>query len=294
VFVFQTVRNWGWAELWAVREKADLFHKVSREPVQLTAGPLNFYSPQPSLDGKKIYAIGEQPRSELVRYDAKTGQFFTYLEGISARTVSFSRDGKWVSYVSYPDGDLWRCHIDGSDKLQLTSAPFAVLFAEWSPDGRTIAVSGSEPGAATRLYLVPVEGGTLRELKVGKFNQLRASWSADGNSILFNDSASPSLSTVGLVDLKTMAVTAIPDSSNLIGPTLSPNGKYIVATSVAGDRLLLFKIATQRWSELTKAAMVGFSGLPTANSSTSTTALMPTKLSFVCVSPTTKWMRSPV
>ena len=262
VFVFQTVRNWGWAELWAVREKADLFHQVSREPVQLTAGPLNFYSPQPSLDGKKIYAIGEQRRSELVRYDAKTGQFLIYLGGISARSVSFSSDGKWVSYVSYPDGDLWRCRIDGSDKLQLTSAPFAVESAEWSPDGHTIAVSGSEPGVATRLYLVPVEGGALRELKVGKFNVLGPTWSADGSSILFNDAVTAGISTIRSVDLKTMTASVVPDSSNLIGPGISPDGKYIVAASLAGDRLLLFNIATQRWSELTKAAIGWFQWSP--------------------------------
>ena len=78
-FVFQAVRNWGRADIWAIPEKADLFHRVSREPVQLTAGPLSFYSPQPSLDGKKIYAIGEQPRSELTRFDHKSGQFLPYL-----------------------------------------------------------------------------------------------------------------------------------------------------------------------------------------------------------------------
>jgi serine/threonine protein kinase len=134
-FVFQTVHNWGRADIWAIREKTDLFHRVTREPVQLTAGPLNFYSPQPSLDGTKIYVIGEQPRSELVRYDSKSRQFLPYLDGISARTVSFSRDGQWASYVSYPEGNLWRCRIDGSDKLQLTSAPLWVTSARWSPDG---------------------------------------------------------------------------------------------------------------------------------------------------------------
>jgi hypothetical protein len=92
----------------------------------LTAGPLNFYSPQPSLDGKRLYVIGEQPKSELVRYDAKSSQFLPYLGGISARTVNFSRDGQWVSYVSYPEGKLWRCRIDGSDKLQLTSTELAI------------------------------------------------------------------------------------------------------------------------------------------------------------------------
>jgi Tol biopolymer transport system component/predicted Ser/Thr protein kinase len=255
-FVFQTVHNWGRADIWAVREKGDFWHKVSREPVQLTAGPLNFYSPQPSLDGRKIYVIGEQPRSELVRYDPKSAQFLPYLDGISARGVSFSRDGQWVSYISYPEANLWRCRIDGSERLQLTSAPLSIGSAQWSPNGREIAISASEPGTAGRLYLVPVEGGTLRELKVGKFNVGGVSWSADGSSILFNDSVNPEgASIVRSVDLKTMSITAVLHSDNLVGPLRSPDGQYLAATTLTGDQLLLFNFAGQNWSELVKTSV---------------------------------------
>jgi len=103
-----------------------------------------------------------------------------------------------------------------------------------------------------------VEGGALRELKVGKFNVLGPTWSADGSSILFTDAVTAGISTIRSVDLKTMTATVVPDSSNLIGPGISPDGKYIVAASLAGDRLLLFNIATQRWSELTKKAAIGW------------------------------------
>jgi len=259
VFVFQTQHNWGRADLWAIREKADFFHKVNSEPVQLTSGPLNFYSPQPSTDGRKIYAIGEQPRAELVRYEARAGQFLPYLNGISASHVAFSRDGKWVSYVSYPESDLWRCRIDGSDKLQLTSKPLAVFSSAWSPDGTTIAVSGSEPATPLRLFLVAVEGGTLREVKATKLNAASVSWSPDGKSILFNDQHYPGDSTARFVDLKTLTTTAIPGSDNLIHPILSPDGEYIVATTLDGDKLLLFDFADQKWSELAKTA-IGFFG----------------------------------
>jgi len=58
-------------DLWAVREKGDLLHKVDHRPVRLTSGPMSFNGVQLSADGKKIYAVGVQPRAELVRYDAK-------------------------------------------------------------------------------------------------------------------------------------------------------------------------------------------------------------------------------
>ena len=251
--MFQTVHNWGRADLWAIREKSDLFHKKSREPVQLTAGPLNFYAPQPSLDGKRIYAIGEQPRSELVRYDPKARQFQPYLDGISARPLSFSRDGQWVAYVSYPEGNLWRCRLDGSDKLQLTSAPLSVESAQWSPDGREIAISGSNPGTAGRLYLLPSAGGTLRELRVGISNLGSASWFPDGKVITFNDVVAPGDSTVRSVDLRTMNVKAVPNSDKLIGPRLSPDGHYLAATTLTGDKLLLFDFRNLQWTDLVLA-----------------------------------------
>jgi Tol biopolymer transport system component len=254
-FVFQTIRNWGRADIWAIRERGDLFHKVSHEPVQLTAGPLNFYAPQPSLDGKRIFVIGEQQRSELVRYDAKSGQFFPYLDGISARGVSFSSDGQWVSYVSYPESNLWRCRIDGSDKLQLTSAPLSVSSARWSPNGREIAFAASEPGTRGRLFLVPVAGGTLRELKAGNYNVGSVSWFPDGNTIFFNDSIEVGASNIGSVDLRTMNTAAVPDSSGLVGPFLSPDGQYLAATSLLADKLLLFNLATQKWSTLLEASV---------------------------------------
>jgi Tol biopolymer transport system component len=57
----------------------------------------------------------------LVRYDAKSGQFLPYLDGASISEVSFSPDGQWVAYVTYPNGILWRSRVDGTQKLQLTS-----------------------------------------------------------------------------------------------------------------------------------------------------------------------------
>ena len=256
LFVFETVHNWGRADIWVIREKSDLFRKISREPVQLTAGPLNFYAPQPSLDGKKIYVIGEQPRSELVRYEVKSRQFVPYLGGISARNVSFSPDAQWVSYVSYPEGNLWRCRIDGSEKLQLTSAPLFSGSGQWSPDSHQLAFSAYAPGTAAHLYVVSAEGGSVRDLNVGMENVAAVSWSSDGSSILFREVVAQRASTtMHSVDLKTMSTTSVAPLDNVVSPMRSPDGRYLAATTVLGDTLLLFEFATQKWSDLTKTTV---------------------------------------
>ncbi len=249
LFLFSAIHN-GRSDLWVIREKSDLFHKGSRVPVQLTAGPLSYYSPQTSVDRKKIFVIGEQLRSELVRYDAKSGQFVPYLGGISAHSVTFSGDGKWVAYVAFPDGDLWRCRADGSEKLQLTSGLNSVSYPSWSPDGHRIAFAAAQPGEPARLFLVPEDGGTPHEFPVGELNVNRVSWAPDGGSITFQDAARPETSVIRIVDLKTTKVDTLPGSEQLLSPVRSPDGRFLVANTVNRQKLMLFDFNTQKWSEL--------------------------------------------
>jgi serine/threonine protein kinase/Tol biopolymer transport system component len=255
-FLFQAARNGRW-DIWAMREGNELFHKVSREPMRLTAGPLSFYSPQPSPDGKKVFVVGEQPRAELVRYDARSARFVPYLGGISASDVNFSHDGQWVAYVSYPEGNLWRSRADGSEKQQLTSSPLVAALPAWSPDGRQIAFVDAEPDKHQQIYLISAGGGPPQELAVAERNALRPSWGTDGNSILFADFAGPQFSSILLVDLKSKKVSTLPASEHMLWPALSPDGHYVVAASMDGQKLMLFDMTTQKWAELTNAS-IGF------------------------------------
>jgi hypothetical protein len=48
-----------------------------------------------------------QVHLELQRYDLQARRFDSFLPGLSAGPVDFSRDRKWIAYVSYPDMTLW-------------------------------------------------------------------------------------------------------------------------------------------------------------------------------------------
>jgi serine/threonine protein kinase len=146
-FVFQTYD--ATADIWTMREGGDLLHRTLPEARQLTTGPLSLSNPLPSGDGKKLYVNSAERRGELVRYDAKSHSFTPYLPGLSATALNFSRDGKWITYVAYPEGSLWRSKVDGSERLQLTTeSQFGFTYQpRWSPDGRPVIITERISGA---------------------------------------------------------------------------------------------------------------------------------------------------
>jgi dipeptidyl aminopeptidase/acylaminoacyl peptidase len=191
-----------------------------------------------------------QPRAELVRYDSAAKQFVPFLQGISAGDVDFSRDGKWVTYVSLPDLTLWRSRVDGSDRLQL--APAAAALPRWSPDGAQIAYHSAEFGKPWKIFLVSAQGGPPEELLPEKVAELDATWSADGSQLAFGrlsymDTES---AEIYLVDVKTRKVSTVPGSRGLYSPRWSPDGHYLSAVGVeASKKLMLFDFRSQKWSE---------------------------------------------
>ncbi len=239
--------------LWALAERPWWF-PGKMKPVQLTNGPLDFWTPIPSPDGKKIYAMGGLPRSEVLRYDGKA--FVPYLSGVSASDLAFSADAKRVAYVSIPDQILWSSKIDGSDRIQLSPSGAGGMetgLPRWSPDGTQIVFMARLPNTDWRAYLVRSNGEGLRELIPGATAGFDPSWSPDGKSIVVavND-LGPTSNMISIVDLKTGKVSLIPGGEKFFGPRWSPDGRYIAATTLDSQSMMLFDVASQKWTELAK------------------------------------------
>ena len=261
-YVFQSTSDSG-TDIWALRERTGFFRKGNGEPVQLTAGPMDFRSPVPSVDGKKLFVIGEQPRGQLVRFESKSGQFVPYFGGISAQDLDVSKDDQWVAYVTYPGRVLWRSRVDGSQRLQLTSLPMQAWLPRWSPDGKRIAFSAGVPGEPDRIYVVAADGGKPTQLTARNHYETDPNWSPDQNSLMIG--GEPWLEesvAIHLVDLKTRQVSTLPGSEGLFSPHWSPDGRYVVAMSRDSRRLMLFDFSTHKWIELlnSPAAYPNWSG----------------------------------
>jgi Tol biopolymer transport system component/DNA-binding winged helix-turn-helix (wHTH) protein len=248
-FLFDSDRG-GTIDVWVMAESRSFFQRRSLEPIQLTVMAVDSGKPVPSKDGKKIFVLAAETYGELQRYDGQAHHFVPYLSGISAEGTDFSRDGRWVTYVSVPEGTLWRSNVDGRERLQLTSPPMHVFLPRWSPDAKRIAFQGQVPGKAWRIYVLPAEGGSPQELLPGKGkDQFDVGWSADGQTIVFSESMSPD-SKIYLLDLQANKVSTLPGSEGLYSPRWSPDGRYIAALRSSEYYLWLFDLRVKRWIEL--------------------------------------------
>ena len=251
-FVFQSQ-----GQIWALAKRGALFQSAPK-PIQLTSSPMSLSTPLPSKDGKKLFVIGRTYRGELVRYDSRNSQFVSFLGGISAEYVDVSKDGKWVTYTSYPEGALWRSRIDGTERLQLTFSPMSPLLPRWSPDGKTIIFFQFAQGAdkPARIYEVSPDGGSPRLLLPNdRSQQLDPNWSPDGSQVIFSGESNTPSSSIRIFNVSSRQLSTLPGSDGLFSPRWSPDGRYVSAFSPDSKTLLLFDFATNHWKELAKGSL---------------------------------------
>jgi len=247
----------GIRNIWALREKKDFLGRYSTQAIQLTNGSFNYFLPAASEDGKTIYAVGHQSRGQLTRYNARTGQFESYANGLSIDQLAFSRDGQWMAYVTYPEGALMRSRLDGSERLQLTFAPMRAVNPQWSPDGSQIAFGGVvSPGTATDIYLISANGSSSRLVVPGTDTELDLSgWSLDGQSLLIgnNIDSGPNWERYFL-NLKTGKKTVVPGTSGISGARLSPDGQHFAGLSVSTHSLVVHDMGNGTTQQLAEVA----------------------------------------
>ena len=226
----------------------------SQEPVRLTNGPLSYSGVVPSRDGKQIFAIGTLRRGELVRYDGKSRQFLPFLSGISAIDPTFSTDGKWVAYITYPDHSLWRSRADGADRLQLTYPPVRPIYPFISPDGKRVAFSTT----VGDVYIVSMDGGPPQ--RIFEKNGSTATWSPDGNRLVVtsHDATDWELATY---DLRSGRLSPLPSSRGLSGAQWLTQ-ETLVALAKFPRRLVSFDLRTQKQSDLILGTVVNWAMSP--------------------------------
>ncbi|HKF20348.1 MAG TPA: winged helix-turn-helix domain-containing protein [Candidatus Angelobacter sp.] len=257
-FVFRAVHE-GVESFWAIREKRGWFPS---RPVQLYATPDRLSDPRFSPDGKTMFFVNFQERRELVRYDSVQKLFLPYLGGIPIRLLSFSKDGQWLAYRNETDGTLWRSRADGTEKLQLTFAPMDAYHSTWSPDGKGIIFGGRLPGQPGRLYRISRDGGKPEVLTEADATDGEPSWSPDGRSIIFQrwirNETGTRHSAIYVLELSTHQTRMLAGTQDFDGVHLSPDGRYAAASDETHEKVMLFDLKSQQWSELADGPAYGW------------------------------------
>ena len=205
------------SEVWAVTPDGSRLWRLAQAWGQTVGEPRITFSPMTSFDvtpdGKQVvYATCEYP-PDLPRaaLTGAEGAFrFDYelavvgLDGQAPRRLTrhrdfdnypaWSPDGTRVAFVSnrdVPDIEkIWRAGLytmaaDGADMRRLAPGLGGVAWQPpaWSPDGRSLAVAGVEPGGAGHgLYQVHTDGAGFVRLSEAVSG---GSWSPDGTRLAF-------------------------------------------------------------------------------------------------------------
>src|SRR6476469_9690326 len=229
-------------------------------------------APRVSPDGSRIVytvndAVMTPDRSEFVSQiwmaNIATKQNIQLTFGDKTSTnPKWSPDGKWIVFISNRKdnrNNLYRLSIDGGEAEPLTEFKTNVADFEWSPDGRYLAYTMSDPKTEdeekndkgrndfrwvdenlkmSRLYVIPVEKDANgkrepRKLTSGNYNVGEFDWSADGVRIAFSHSKTANANDwttadVSIVDVASTNVTVLANTpASEDQPLYSPDGKSI-------------------------------------------------------------------
>jgi Tol biopolymer transport system component/DNA-binding winged helix-turn-helix (wHTH) protein len=260
-FFFQTNRN-DTSRIWSEPQRGSFWSSKPGQPVPLTTAPPNYRIASLGSSAQTLLVTASQPKAELLRYDASTKSFQSFLNGLPGLDVEASPDGQSFVYVRYPEQTLWRARSDGSGAVQLTGPTMHVALPHWSPDGKRIAFSGTRSGRPWNLFVISAAGGTAEQLTHGPISDLDASWSPEGKTIAFGPMRRENgkqIPSIEFLDVATRELTTLPGSDGICCPRYSPDGRYLIATHSSYDDIQLYDFATAKWTTIVKdLGLVGY------------------------------------
>lgn len=146
------------------------------------------------------------------------------------RSVGYSPDGKWLSYISDQSGreEIYVVPVDGSAPAQqLTDIDALKLSYSWSPDSKTIAFTASDD----TLRILAMATKQVTVLDSSRFGNLGAPvWSPDSKWVAY--SKSDASRTTDVYILASSGAEKEPhrvtfDSNNDTNPRFSPDGRKL-------------------------------------------------------------------
>jgi TolB protein len=165
-----------------------------------------------------------------------------YVAAARFEAPNWSRDGSF--FIFNQGGRILKLALGSSQPAVIDTAPEIHCNNDHgiSPDGTMLAISdSSEPDGDSRVYVVPISGGTPRQLTPEALSYWHG-WSPDGKTIAFTGWNGSDF------DIYTVPVTGGPETRLTTaeglddGPEYSPDGQYIYFNSVRTGQMQIWRM----------------------------------------------------
>ena len=208
--------------------------------------------PSLSADGTKVAAIeiaeGQnvgfydlvpQRFQPLTHFNWSAGSCFTFFPVMSpdGKEIAFAM-GCWESnYKTQDSSELRVSKLDGTSRTLFRAPSAEIVPCSWLPDGKSILAYLQPVDKPSSLGLVPVNGGTYKNLltlKVGPYRLLSApaDTSPDGRYVAFHDGPADGKRDIYVMAIEGGSPVALSDHpAEDKEPRWSPDGKHVVFLS---------------------------------------------------------------
>ena len=223
----------------------DIYVKVigtDGPPLRLTTAPENDTYPFWTPDGKYVTFVREMSdgKGDVLRVPASGGPEQKLTETFS--WASWSPDGKTLAVrdVAAPgEGkSIFLVNPETGQRIRLTTPEPTVSDSapRFSPDGKMVAFARQLSGNVADIFVVPVGGGTPRQLTFEKFNIWgRLAWTSDSREIVFN-AIRRELRGLWRISAQGGTLTQMTvNARNPINPDISRQGNKLAFTEYAND-----------------------------------------------------------
>jgi Tol biopolymer transport system component len=164
----------------------------------------------------------------------ETGWAYWSPDGSRVIYTSWDRNGepgKYYAAITRVDQDSGR--ILGSQRLNLPSQIRSPQIVDWSPDGRELAIEDASGASERTLWITSSDGRNARKIIAYKSETYGGvAWMPDARRLVFSalDGAHMQIHSIGRDgrDLKRLS----DGQGNLLGPRVSPDGKWIACSRV--------------------------------------------------------------
>ena len=213
---------------------------ADRSFTQLTTGAGPDMYPMKDSTGKGVFFVNGKLSGFLSIYDLHNKTTSDIASEVTTQPI-FSLDAKRVMYVTDPEpgrSELWATDVDGNNKLRLAVGK-SIGTGNWSTDGTFLNYVDID-GSDVHLYVVNADGSHPRPIA----QPLRAIWasllSRDGSEIFVSGTkGARRVVETERIRLDGSAAQPLLEGCGYVADP-SPDGKYLLMSSIYGDKLGLF------------------------------------------------------